>query len=95
MEKRKLTPREMVAREVMSDETRTRTMSDEEASEAIHGLLIHLQERAYAAVDAGEGLDEARQYEICARIVAYFGTALIAAEDMGIEIGPPTETGAN
>lgn len=86
MEKKKFTPKEMIAYTVMADDSRERTMSDTEASEALSDLLHHLRKRACDNIESQQGVEIARQYEICARMIAYFGTWLIAQEDIGKEL---------
>lgn len=78
----KLNPREMVAREIMSDESKPRTMTNEEAAEAIQSMTSYLMKRAEDNLQSSNGLQFSREFEVAARMVAYFGTQLIAFEEI-------------
>lgn len=88
MEK-KLSPLERVAREM----TEHCDLTEQEVEQALRDLLSHLMGRASQKLvdDDGslEALAASRQYWVFAELVAQFGTALIAFDDIeGAVAGP-------
>lgn len=90
MEKQKLNPLEMVARE-MSEFV---DMDREHIEKSLIGLLLHLNTRALHEIDMDPHSDQARsaasQYRVACEAIALFGTQLIAFEDMDDDL-PTTE----
>lgn len=82
MEKKKLTPFQMVVRELAAERG---SMSEGEYEASLMGLFDLLQERAIGALtdpDGTKALAITQQYCAFGELVNTFGTALIAFEDI-------------
>lgn len=81
----KLSPLQVVAREVAQHTRLTET----QVSDGLQGALGHLMERAAAAIardpDSIESITLARQYQAVSEAVLFLGTQLIAFEDIEAE----------
>lgn len=85
MEKKKLTPVQMVARELANDHGGQGAMNKAEYDLAFAGIFSLLHDRALAALrdpDSKEALALSQQYCAFGELVNTFGTALIALEDI-------------
>ena len=83
---KKLNPLQMVARE-LADHI---DMEPEEVERKITDLISFLHNRAVIEidknVDSPEALAAAQEYRIACEVIAFFGTQLIAFEDMEDEL---------
>lgn len=84
MGEKTMTPLLMVAKEL---EEQCKSMTCDEYEQSIRGLLKHLHDRAYEAiqskdVDDGRALKLSKEYCTMAQLVSTFGTALIAFDDL-------------
>ncbi len=96
MEKKKLTPVQMVARELANDHGGQGAMSKAEYDRAFAGIFKLLHDRALSALedpDSKEALELSQQYCAFGEMMNTFGTALIAVEDMEDEDLPPPDDG--
>jgi hypothetical protein len=89
MEEKKLNPLEMVAREIAPH---SNILTDEpHVRRRILGLLSHLHERATLQLETDADSPEAvrctEEYLVAVEIVNYFGTQLIAFEDIELTQG--------
>jgi hypothetical protein len=86
MEKEKLNPLQMVARELSEQNDMTR----ERVEKCLMDVLMFLHGRALAEVERDPhdqvAIDVAAQYRVVCEIIALFGTQLIAFEDMEDEL---------
>lgn len=85
MAKSKLTPLDMVARE-MSEHS---SLGEKDISDSIMRTLAHLRRRAADAitkdVESDEAMRFAQEYQTMSELVLFFGSQLIAFEDIDAE----------
>jgi hypothetical protein len=83
---KKLNPLQMVARELAEHID----MESDEIERGLVNLTMFLHDRAAAEIDKDVDSDEAaeavKQYRIICEVIAFFGTQLIAFEDMEDEL---------
>lgn len=85
----KLSPLQIVAREMAAHSTMTR----DQVEEALEAVLIHLMRRAEASIrasvpDAAEAMSLAQQYQAVSEAVFFLGSQLIAFEDIEADDDP-------
>lgn len=86
MEKEKLNPLQMVARELAENSD----LKYDRIESALRDLLMFLHGRAMAEIDkdvqSQDAIDAAVQYRVACEVIGLFGTQLIAFEDMEDEL---------
>lgn len=88
----KLSPLQIVAREMATHSTMTRG----QVEAALEAVLIHLMRRAEVAIredtsDGIEAMELARQYQAVSEAVLFLGSQLIAFEDIEADDDPDDE----
>ncbi len=87
MDKKKLTPLQMVTEEMAIHSS----MTGPQLERALIGVLEHLNKRAVDAmerdIDSLESVRVAREYQAVAEVIEFLGSQLIAYEEIDIDDG--------